>query len=292
MVLFAAAAGLTASGIGGLTWFWWTRTDGYQLQQVEAEAPDLLARLGGSDATYRWIAVMALAKGGSEATIRTSTMADPYHRLQALSRVTATLAAAGEPDHAERAGQELVELARVLVESASKSQDPLKRIASLKRVALALADAGRAEPARAVATRICEASLEISDTPARLTTLGVLSAEFGGAGHSDLSKAVLQQIDDPEQRSKAMTAAPAARSLSPSGGTSSDQVAIARDLARQHRFREARAIAESCSRLSDRLDAFTAIVCEALKIEKPQLTAILDRLEGQPEHLPKAPAQE
>jgi hypothetical protein len=293
-VAVLAAAALIVSGIGGLTWFWWTRTDRYQLQRVEAEAPDLLAKLAGADATYRWIAVLALANSGSEATITASAMADPYDRLQALSRVTAILAVAGESDDAERAGRELVEVARVLVESASRVQDPLKRIASLKRVALALADAGRAEPARAVATRIGEASLEIADPQARFTTFGELSAEFARSGHRDLSIAVLEQIDDPEQRLKATaaaTAAPAARSHPTSAGTPSDQLGIARDLARQHRFREARARAEACNQLSDRLDAFTAIVCEALKMKKPQLTAILDTLEGRSELLPKGPAQ-
>src|SRR5439155_14374541 len=129
-----SAIGITAvavlivipSSLAAWKWFQWTRTDAYQLQRIEAQASALLPELEGIDATYRWIAVMALRTGGGDASTRAREIRNPYYRIQALSLLTATLAKAGATDEAEGARRQLSEVARVLEESTSNIADPLQ----------------------------------------------------------------------------------------------------------------------------------------------------------------------
>ena len=57
---------------------------------------------------------------------------------------------------------------------------------------------------------------------------------------------------------------------------------VAKALARKHRLREAREVAETCDLPIDRLDAFTTIVGEYTKMSKPELVKLIDELEAQP----------
>jgi hypothetical protein len=239
----------------------------------------LLPELEGTDAAYRWIAMTALAKDGSEAGIRANAIGNPDHRMQALSVLTATLARAEATAEAASAGRQLAELARVLEESAAKIQDPLQRVTALKTIAKALARAGLSEPARSVARRTSEATLDIPDAGTRSATLRALALEFARCGPADLSQTFAREIDDPQLRSRAMTEVAAARTTPAPPVHASNSLTIARNLARESRLREARQAAESCDQSADRLDAFTTIVGESLRTTRPELARLIDELE-------------
>jgi hypothetical protein len=278
-LLIAAVVVLIPSSLAGWKWFQWTRSEAYQLQRIETQASALLPELEGTDAANRWIAMTALAKDGSEAGIRANAIGNLDYRMRALSVLTATLARAKAAEEAASAGRQLAELARVLEESASKIQDPLQRVTALKTIAKALAQAGLTEPARAVARRTSEATLDIPDAGTRSTTLNALALEFARCGPADLSQSFAREIDDPQLRSRAMTELVAARTTPAPPVHSSNSLTIARNLAREHRLREARQAAESCDQPADRLDAFTTIVGESIRTTKPELAQLIDELE-------------
>ena len=93
-----------------------------------------------------------------------------------------------------------------------------------------------------------------------------MTAALAQAGLADQAKdAALQakdavlRIEEPRERSEALAS-------------------VAGAMACAHKFQLAREVAESCGRPESKLDAFTMILIEYMKMTKPELAKVLDKL--------------
>jgi hypothetical protein len=165
-------------------------------------------------------------------------------------------------------------------------ENPYDRIQALSVLTATLAKAGLDDEAEAagrqlseVARVLVESASQIQDPQQRQTALQTIAVALAGAGAglAAPARAAAQRATDAAIET---AQANALESIAKRADHASPAVTIAKDLARKHQFRKARAVAESCAQPTDRLDAFTTILAEYAKLGKPHLAPVLEELEA------------
>ncbi len=244
---------LFSLGIGG-GWWWWTRTNGYHLRRLVADAPVAEAANSpeGQEAIKVWVYTLAAAGKFDEAQAATNHLSDARQRVPGLASMAAGLERAGKQADAQKIIQELLALA-------TNIPDPDLRLQSLAEAGkqLWLGDAPSAQ--NTVFEAALKAASEISDLKLRTKALSSAAASLATAK----VEAFPQRFFD--------AALTSAKEISPLHTRCDQLEEIAGDLAsaelsEQARqvFNEAISCAEKIPDREKRVEAYTEIVSQGI----------------------------
>jgi hypothetical protein len=106
----AAVAVIVIGAAAGLGWFAWTRTDHYQIERIEEEAPKLVEKIDDYHfvSELRWFQAVALNRGVKETIdyVNVREEQNPISREKALRAVAEALLKAGLTDQAKEAASQ------------------------------------------------------------------------------------------------------------------------------------------------------------------------------------------
>ncbi len=211
---------------------------------------------------------------------------DPGKQSQAWTTLVEPLTRMDAADQAEEA-------ARLAEAAASQIADPNQRAEMLQRLVLALVENGLIATARGVAGRMPEPR----QRHRAFSTIVVVAIDSGSIDQANelvkLAEEAAARIEQPANQFVALSqtaeallrldrpdeALRIARMNGNVGYRSAEIAEVAKILARKHRFRDARIVAESCEQPAHRLDAFATFLAESTKLSKPELAKLIDEVQ-------------
>ena len=246
----------------------WDDRPDFQIERILSESPSLLL-FSDDEIRESWFATLVFCREKERGLSIAREIEDASDRAEALRSIaealakaglaTEALAAAREIEDASDRAQALRSIAEALVKAglatealavAREIEDASDRPQALRSIAEALAKAGLATEAREAATEALAAAREIEDASDRAQALMTVADFWLEQRQTDEARNLLEEAQGAiskvfydEQRSEVMRR-------------------LAVILARLHSYRAAREAAEKCSSSSDRLAAYTAILCE------------------------------
>ena len=177
---------------------------------------------------------------------------DPYARAQALNGAIGVLTKAGKSAEAQQAASEALQAAREIIDAGYRAQ-------ALNAVVGALVEVGKPAEAQQGASEALQAAREIEDPYARAQALLIIIRFLLNSNLSERVMDIVGEIHD------------ALRNIYDEVKRSATLSPLAEVLAKLRSYSKAREIADQCSKSSDRLAAYTAILREYTIEHNPNL---------------------